>query len=112
MLPEQRGGKAPLTNYQRRWLLRARFLNRQVWSAIGIVFLVGLLTKIGLPVIAFDLAGWFALPIFLGFMLFVFLNSCPRCGKNFYVNWIGIFGCANTFTRRCMNCGLSWKNME
>lgn len=111
-MSEQEGGKALLTDYEKRWLLRARLLNRLVWAAIVVLLLLGFLAKVGLPSIVFDLVGAIPLLFLLGFMLFVFLNSCPRCEKNFYASWFGNSMGSNAFTSRCMNCGLSWKDLK
>lgn len=112
MMPEPKVGKVSITEYQKRWLVRARVLNRLVWASFALLLLVSLLVKAGLPPTILYFAGWVALPILIVCMFFVFCNSCPRCERNFYVSCFGVFCYGNPFTSRCMHCRLSWKDLE
>ena len=100
-------GPRVLTEYQERWLRKARLLNRLLWGWITFMGLLVIFIRIGLPPKIADVIGYISLPIPVGFLLFVFLNSCPKCDKNFYSR--SPLGPANAFTTRCLNCGLTWK---
>jgi hypothetical protein len=68
--------------------------------------IVVILMKFGLSDENANVIGYLTSPAPIGFLLFVFLNSCPQCEKNFYV-WSPL-GPSNPFTKKCLNCGLSW----
>ncbi len=100
---------APVTAYQRRWLLRARLRNRLIWIAFAVIVFKVFFDMAGVALLVIDLTAACAFFVLLTSMLIIFLNSCPRCNKNFYSS--GFRG-SNAFTNRCMNCGLAWKDMR
>ena len=105
-LKEHMSEPEALTKYQMTWLRRARLLNRLVWAWIVFMIIVAGLTGFGLSMRAADMIVLITSPIPLGFILFVFLNACPRCDKNFYSS---SWGGANAFRSTCSHCGLTWK---
>ncbi|GEM_PF-1372962 len=101
-----------------RHLRTIRFRKRLTWVLLLLLIPVFLLivSKGDRKIVVSDeplVVVFLALLIpYILYMNLVTFSRCPRCHKLFHIKWLCFFlYYGNTFSRTCLNCGLSYRNV-
>ena len=101
--------EASTVDYTRQ-LRRLRFRKRVAWAFCLTIVLMGRHERGAWKI---ELEGPIGIA-FTGLFLFCGLSAmfarCPQCHKLFHMKWLNsVLGYGNFFSRKCLNCGLSYK---